>query len=473
MTKRTLSVLLALCLLLSAAAPAVAANDDGAALTPLAAPSNLRWSRDGAWGPGEMTWDIDGAFQGKLEINIYREGNGKPVFSTLQEYEADDRGPFSTEHFIVRALDGDEESLESGSYYFTIQNIGDEKTYASSAVVSSKDMPDGEGVYLYVRPEAQLEKPQKGHWEWPAAVWDDKQNDDERIRAYYIEYGFSETEGGQIEIVGNTNDIKSGEADFWLRDVVIGITGDGYYYFRVKPISRNIEQTQNGEFSPWSEAYNLKAENRDTLDALYDLTAETDVDYIREQLKEIGQQKLYESLQADLQNVNGAAGLLRDLEAIVGGPANAQVSPELTDFPEDKISIVGAMLNTQDGAGDITLHVGKAQQNHIRDEMYDSVLAVDFSMTLANVADPENLEVPVKITLPIPQNMNPGILRILHYRQDGTHEDVVTEKYQKDGQWYVSFVLTSFSDFTMTQRLRTWLGTNIIKTAKGLWITRA
>ena len=120
MTKRTLSVLLALCLLLSAAAPAVAANDDGAALTPLAAPSNLRWSRDGAWGPGEMTWDIDGAFQGKLEINIYREGNGKPVFSTLQEYEADDRGPFSTEHFIVRALDGGEESLESGSYYFTI-----------------------------------------------------------------------------------------------------------------------------------------------------------------------------------------------------------------------------------------------------------------------------------------------------------------------------------------------------------------
>ena len=67
MTKRTLSVLLALCLLLSAAAPAVAANDDGAALTPLAAPSNLRWSRDGAWGPGEMTWDIDGAFQGKLD----------------------------------------------------------------------------------------------------------------------------------------------------------------------------------------------------------------------------------------------------------------------------------------------------------------------------------------------------------------------------------------------------------------------
>ena len=67
MKKRILSALLALCLLLAMAAPALAADDSRAGSTPLAAPSNLRWVDDGEWGPGEMAWDLDGAFQGRSE----------------------------------------------------------------------------------------------------------------------------------------------------------------------------------------------------------------------------------------------------------------------------------------------------------------------------------------------------------------------------------------------------------------------
>ena len=159
MKKRILSALLALCLLLAMAAPALAADDSRAGSTPLAAPSNLRWVDDGEWGPGEMAWDLDGAFQGELSIKIYREGTNSPVFTSRQEYEADYQGPFTSEHFITRT------SLESGNYYFTIQNVGDGKIYSSSVEISSKDMPSGKGVYSYTQPANQLGETAQGRWE--------------------------------------------------------------------------------------------------------------------------------------------------------------------------------------------------------------------------------------------------------------------------------------------------------------------
>ena len=72
-------------------------------------------------------------------------------------------------------------------------------------------------------------------------------------------------------------------------------------------------------------------------------------------------------------------------------------------------------------------------------------------MELVNVKDPKNLEVPVKITLPIPETINPDWIAILHYNLDGSYQQVPIKTYLEGEQWYVSFVLTSFSDFTMTE----------------------
>lgn len=420
MKKRMLSVLLALCLLLSAAPPATAADQGKTDLAPLASPSNLRWISDGAWGPGEMAWDINGAFQGKLDIKIYRENDNSLVFSSPQEYDADEKGPFRSEHLVARVPYLEEGALESGDYYFTIQNIGDGKTYASSPVISSQNTPNGAGVYSYTQPADRLGETAQGRWEWPAAIWEDKRDEDSRIRTYYIEYGFSDTAGGEIKNIASTSDIKSGELDAWLQETVLGENGEGCYYFRVKPISRNIEKTQNGAFSPWSEAYNLKEANQAIQDKLTGMANKT-ADEIRAELKKLNQTELRNALWTD-NDGNGAAGALAELEKKAGVPVKTQVSPDMKEFDSSLISIVGAGLNVTDGAGGITLNVGKPQQNnHHWNEMYDSALAVNFSMSLDNVKDPKNLDVPVKVTLPIPEKIDLDFIAVLHYKLDSWH----------------------------------------------------
>ena len=63
------------------------------------------------------------------------------------------------------------------------------------------------------------------------------------------------------------------------------------------------------------------------------------------------------------------------------------------------------------------------------------------------------LAVPVKITLPLPGYINPDYLVILHHHSDGTYEEVF-EPYvrQEDGQWLATFVVRSFSTFTLAER---------------------
>ena len=66
--------------------------------------------------------------------------------------------------------------------------------------------------------------------------------------------------------------------------------------------------------------------------------------------------------------------------------------------------------------------------------------------------EPENLKVPVLIDLPIPANINPGFLVLLHYHlADGEPERLYPYVYQAGNKWYAQFALTSFSDFVLTQ----------------------
>ncbi len=455
MRKRALSALLALCLLLSMAVPALAAEEN---LTPCGDPSGLKWSDgEGNRGPGMAVWTTDGTFQSRLKFSLYKVGVDEPVDYTTHHYGAGHQNTrFVVDHFITYSAGNGDGEFESGDYYFTVQNLGDGITYSDSAVVSSKDMPNG--VYHYVKPEAKLDTPEKGRWEWPAAVWDDEQESDERIYSYYIDYGFSETQTddvNKIHTIGGSHSSQSGIEDSWLQNKLIGENGNGYYYFRVRPVSSNIEQIRNGDFSPWSTPYNLLDAANSVKDQLTALKDENDAGKIREQVQGMGQTALHNALRADLQNISsGVADALAALEAKVGGPAKTAVADEMKDaFDPSQISVVGAGLNNKTDDGEITLNVGKAKdENHIRDEMYDSTIAVDFSMDLENVRNTENLDVPVKITLPIPENINPDVLAILHYKSDGSYEEVFTNKFQKDGKWFVSFVLTSFSDFAMVQK---------------------
>lgn len=455
MRKKVVSFVLALVMVLALLPTAAfAAEEDGASTpTPLADPIDLKWDTEK---PGRCTWVTDGSFQNELYFKIYKEGTQTPVFQTTQYYDGNAPSNFSVDHFARMCAGEDSGSWESGSYYFTVQNHGDGIQYSDSNIVSSQSF-DG-GIYAYTKPDDALPAPQNGTWEWPAATWTVPDGTDTaKIESYWVDYGFSKTEvNGNyngITIIGGTTMIEPGAPGMWLQNKLIGENGNGYYYFRVRARSSNIEEIQNGVFSSWSDAYDLKTASEKITGSLTEIgNGSVPTDDIRTAVQELNKVELENAMRTDLNGGNGTITALAALEEKVGGPAKVAVSADMTSsFAQDGISVVGAALNNTAGTGDITLNVGHADEKDIREEMYDSAVAVNFSMTLGNVANTQQLDVPVKITLPIPATINPEFLVILHYHADGSYEEVHTNCFEDNGKWFASFVLTSFSDFVMTQ----------------------
>lgn len=435
-------------------------------LTPLGDPSNLRWDMESSELPseswmwpdscsGQARWDTLGAFQEKVAVKCYRVGEPeKPVCETTHHYGANHQmTAFSDINFLY-----DADGLPSGDYYFTVQNLGDGVEYGDSAVVSSLDTPDGAGIYHYVNPgeATTLPTPPEVHWEWPASFWEDVQQEDPRILTYEISYGYSETPAQSpedIADIGGSNSARSGKEDFWLQERLIGEHGAGWYYFRVRPISSDITRWRHGARTEWSAGYNLKEAAQTLTGKLNAIDKTAPAEDIRREVQALGKNALNNALTADiLEAGTGASEAMTDLEKALGGPAQPVVAPELREtFDESQVSIVGAALNNV--TGDIALNIGRPREDHVRDENFNNTLAVDFSMELENVADTHDLAVPVKVTLPIPAGINPEFLAVLHYPYGGNYcKEVIHTVFEKDGQWYASFVLNSFSDFTLTEK---------------------
>ena len=439
----------------------MAAAESG--LTPLGDPSNLRWDPNT---PGETLWETEGAFQRELKVDYYLLGGpDEPIMETTVTFGGTylDHN-FGDNYFRWFSGEGWEDThsarkaLATGDYYFTVQNLGDGVTYGDSAVVSSLDTPDRKGIYHYVEPpmNTTLETPQAGHWEWPASVWDDRQKTDERIQTYFIEYGYSKEkleDLSGLDAIGGSYSFASGQEDHWLQDRLIGENGAGWYYFRVRAISADIERWRNGAFSPWSEGYNLLEASQKITEALNAIDKNAQPADIRQQVQELNKTELQNAMAADIQGAGtGALDVLTALEEAVGGPAAANVAQEMAErFDVNGVSVVGAALNNLTGTDSPVLNIGAPNQEHVRDELYSSTVAVDFSMDLSGVQDTYDLAVPVKVTLPIPAGVNPDFLVILHYSAGGWYEEVWHNVFEKDGELYVTFVLTSFSDFTITE----------------------
>ena len=218
-----------------------------------------------------------------------------------------------------------------------------------------------------------------------------------------------------------------------------------------------MDKIGNGPWSDFSPVLDLKklpqiVEN--SLDNLEQNAQQMTASDIRTAVQNMGVDNLKKTLLVDQKN-DGATKTLADLENMVGGQASVSVSQNAPAFNVNEVSVVGANLNNSASDTDpVTLVISEPEaKTHVIDERFDSTLAVKFSMTLANVPNPHKLEVPVKITLPVPESINPDYLVILHYRADGEREWIWPHVYRKNGKFYADFVVTSFSDFVMTEEI--------------------
>ena len=463
------TLVLLLVMTVSASAEETEENTD---LPQLATPTELTWGRDYDWNadtyqevPGYISWKRESPTQNKYQTIVYSRDTGKRVSSMWTNYGFSDTSPyFSSTQFIEGYWyddygANDDYNFDSGTYYFTVQALGDGTEYSDSEIATSPD-------WTYTKPTAILATPtglywngRESHWSPPADMSD--------VGGYVVEYYWYDAESQKYISVGGTScldsySVSESPADY-LEDYCIEEYGAGQYYFRVRTLSRDITKVRSSLWSELSPVYNLtdvSAGIDSTLDSLLD-SYDTDGDLtddektaLKEELWETDTDSLDASMAADQTN-SGTVSKIKELEELVGGPAQVNVSegaPEGLDA--GSISIIGANLNTE-GAATATLNVSAPSLNaDVIPEQYDKT--VQFSMKLTNVEETgqtQQLKVPVKITMPVPYGINPDFLVLLHFHSDGTYEEIEFPYiFEKDGQPYVSFVVTSFSDFAFAQR---------------------
>ena len=154
------------------------------------------------------------------------------------------------------------------------------------------------------------------------------------------------------------------------------------------------------------------------------------------------------------------AEIVKQLESGMNVDAQVVVTEEMKNqFSADEIDLTGAAMNVSSASSPVTLTIDTAQSaGSYVGTQYSNV--VDFSMTLGNAVEP--LEVPVMLTMPVPQGIDPNSLVIIHELKDGSTERIEYNiSYPEEGTAYVSFVVTGFSDFRMAQAVNDVRGVEI------------
>ena len=458
MKKKFLAVVLAAVMTLGVL-PVMAFAEETDSLTPLAAPEKVRWGGynrvDGTEMnvPGIMSCYVDGPFQGKIKYSVYKVvegGNDKLLrYNTVSSSSSSDSSKYHNAFLVIVEWD---DVLEDGStYYFTAQSIGDRVNYSNSEEVKSD-------FWSYEEPVKITEDKVSVHWEWPQAVVE-LETSGTTSRGYDVNFYYSETEGGELQKAQgfNSYDISEGfvnsSKSYTISDRMIKKYGAGYYYFTFRVLSSDLSRYNNGpeELSP---AYYLAPNISDALNDIKE--NQTSPEDIREQVQKLDTQDLRDAMLAD-NDGTGVIQKMKELEEATGTNLQISVNDGMEDkIPQEDVEITGALLNNVN-LETVTLNIGEPKNaNDVIPAQYNNTVAVNFSMELDGVENPDKLEVPVKLVIPIPEGINPDFLVVLHYSLAGGEPEEVLMPYifEKDGQWYASFVLDHFSDFVMTEKVQ-------------------
>lgn len=441
MKKRVFTLLLALICCLGMVPASVFAS------TQLMAPINVNWEQS-----MRMHWStVPGQHQNRFLVIVYRRDGSYPTQIWNQEYrytgqnnEFWEISPRLTEPGSNWKLDHDyHDTMESGEYYFTVRALGDGNNYTDSEPSMQSN------ILFYEKPEAQLSTPTNLRWEDGKAKWDEV----EGCNGYYYQVYYSKTD--------NFDDRRSGlilgesyrtEEDIWKS------YGEGYYWFQVQALSLNMENIRSSNASELSESYFVKLPAQENLKNILSEATGKNADEIRKAVQALGVNDLMDAISSDSGAASGSIATMEKLDAKTGTKVNVVGSGEDSRYQEVSADtkIVGAALNDLESSADeITLNIGAPQREHVLPTMYNNTIAFSFSMGLAGVANQTALKVPVIITIPVPENINPSFLTILHYSQDGSYDEIIPRiSAGSEGKTYASFVLTHFSDFIMTERTR-------------------
>ena len=442
MKKRIVSMILAICMLVVMIPAAFAAQ--------VSTPTGLEWCKTSGTiesidsehpdqvsttyiSPWDMIWNRVPDGSNEYDIKLYKDGS--LVDKSTWTFSATDiSNQLSIDLF--RTL-----PRESGTYTFTIQALGNGQDLTDSEIATSEPMQ-------YNAPSAQLGLATNLRWDGSTARWDAVPSAD----AYEINWYYSETANGSFEPAGSTwgfanNYIK-------LEDWVVIENGEGYYSFEIRALTDDVNTFLPGELSARSSVYSTADETADIstsldtiLNGLNDSSSEDDIQNAISQVKDLDGEALRIAMESDKNNEN-VNQQIKDLESKSKIKFETSVSQGIA-LDAEKVSMTGAILNADAGAQKVTFNISKPATGIVVPGAYANAVQFDFKLDGASVESSGEFAVPIKITMPIPDNIVPDKLRILHYNADNTVNEIILPSIHQDaaGNWYASFVVTHFSIF--------------------------
>ena len=442
-------------------------------LIKLDAPTDLSWGRlydtrsdnfEYHDMPGVMSWKCENNDAiDYYDVKLYDASNNSEVFNikVYRMYTTKDTY-YESNTNIVEGMYRDANTyeykdfmLESGTYYFTVQAIAFYYDYTNSDIVKSSE-------WTYVKPEESISFPADLWWNGRTANWTERDNE-LLTYIYHMEFYKFNDDTGEYDLIYKSRNVwRSCEQLYanFLKEY-----GIGKYYFRVRTTSRDITKEHHSSWSEYSPVFfydgTVSNVEMQLEDFIYDINDEfmegelsdDDKSYLRNRLRRIiDSSELQKAMLEDSDiegNGTGVIAKVKQIQQRLGDvtQVNIKNTDELGIFGKD-VTVIGANFNNDDG--DAVLYIGQVNGNIEVPSKYKNV--IKFSMTLENVDNSSELDIPVKITMPVPENINGDYISILHFKNDNSYEEI--EKpyvFAKNGKQYVSFVVTGFSDFAMVE----------------------
>lgn len=400
------------------------------AATKLATPTGVQWSSEEEALP---QWNaVDGA-AGKYQVEAYL--NNERIYNSTHHY--------STTHLeeVYEAGGFTSWVNESGIYKFRVMALGDDANTLDS------DWSDYSEDWDFVKADVQFDAPTNAHWDGTHVCWDEPE-----IPAEYDSY----LKGYEVRIFGDERELVVHHNVFPNYDTADDMEDPDVkeWTFSVRAISNTPSKIFHSEMA-YSDGYDAEGENAavsDTIGSILDSENPDDLLNAPEKLSQsIGE------LQVAMQTDSSVLEQVEQLEVEYAQKKGIKLNENLVaddvaelGFSGEDVTIIGARLNATEDNAKVTLNIKKpAKEEMIDATAYKNAIQLDFHL---EGIDPGPLKVPVRITVPIPESINPEFFCVLHYLENGKVEEFLYPDMEIDeANRTASFTVTSFSTFVLAE----------------------
>lgn len=363
----------------------------------------------------------------KYQVEAFQDG--ERIYNTHHTFHSTDTREWLGAGGFLNSLQ------DSGIYTFRVMALGDDIDTLDS------DWSELSDSWEFEKASVTFGKPDNLRWDGTIARWDEPE-----IPAEYENYlqGYEVTLLADGESVIRYNGVWGTEHD--MADDM-GRENTKEYSFSVRAISNTPSKVFHGEMAYADASYrpgDASDKVSGTLDKITsgEIPMEQAPDVLKENIKDV-----QVAMQSDPDVLAKVEALEQQYMEKQNVTLEQNVTSDEVDIDHSQVKVIGAALNAAAAGSTVSFNIGKPDKNAVVDAMrYKNTIQVDFSLSGAV----SELKVPVRITVPIPENVNPEFFHVLHYSNDGTYEDIWPLEIDREART-ASFTVTHFSTFVLAE----------------------